>query len=260
MPSVGKGLVIGHHQVSDDMYEIEFILPAMSAECEPGQFVHIMPDMDNGPLLRRPLSLYDVDKKSGSITLLYKVVGQGTRLLTRVRNKDYVDVMGPLGRGFSLPGVAQNVLLIGGGVGIAPLIYLARALKELGCNIKVLYGTGTRSELVVFDKLRQIGVEIMPATMDGTVGYKGLVTDLLADKVNPSEIDFIYTCGPEPMMAGVAQFAKQNGIPGEASLEEHMACGVGACLGCARKLKAEDQHYIKVCKDGPVFSFAEIDF
>lgn len=259
MPSVGKGLVIGHNQVHNDMYELEFILPGVSSECRPGQFVHIVPDLDNGPLLRRPLSLYDVDKKLGSITLLYKVVGKGTSLLTRVRSKDYVDVMGPLGRGFSLPGPAKRVLLVGGGVGIAPLVYLARVLKENNCNVKVLHGTGNRKELVALDKLRQIGVDFLPATMDGSAGYKGWVTDLLAEKINPENIDFIYTCGPEPMMAVVAEFAQKYNIPGEVSLEEHMACGVGACLGCARKLRAEDEHFVKVCKDGPVFSIKEVE-
>ncbi|MBC7074822.1 MAG: dihydroorotate dehydrogenase electron transfer subunit [Syntrophomonadaceae bacterium] len=259
MPFLENGLVVGHTRVSEDIYELEFITPRIASECHPGQFVHIRPSLSSyHPLLRRPLSLYDVDKRLGSITVLYKVVGKGTHLLTRVRTKDYVDVMGPLGRGFTLPGTHKNVLLVGGGVGIAPLVYLARVLREEKCKVQVLHGTENQKQMVAFDKLRQIGVEFMPATADGSAGFKGLVTDLLYKKIDPAEIDFIYACGPEPMMELVAAFADQHGIPGEVSLEEHMACGVGACLGCARKLKAEDEEYVKVCKDGPVFSMDKV--
>ncbi len=259
MPFLENGLVIGHNRVGQDIYELEFITPKIASKCQPGQFVHIRPSTDYYPLLRRPLSLYDVDKRIGSITLLYKVVGKGTHLLSRVRTKDYIDVMGPLGKSFTLPGSHKNTLLIGGGVGIAPLVYLARVLKEEEkCNVKVLHGSETQKQLVILDKLRQIGVEFMPATVDGSAGFRGLVTELLYKKINPADIDFMYACGPEPMLEAVAAFAHKHGIPGEVSLEEHMACGVGACLGCARRLNAEDEDYAKVCKDGPVFSFDEV--
>lgn len=259
MPLLEKGLVIGHNQVSRDMYELEFIAPGITPDCQPGQFVHIRSAQENDPLLRRPLSLYDVDKKLGSVTLLYKVVGKGTNLLTRIRPREYVDTMGPLGRGFSLLESGKTALLVGGGVGIAPLVYLARVLQFQGCKVKVMHGVGNREELVALAKLREIGVEILPSTMDGSAGFKGLVTDLLEKEVNPAEIDFIYSCGPEVMMAKVADFARDNGIAGEVSLEEYMACGVGACLGCARKMKSGDQEYKKVCKDGPVFGMDEVE-
>ncbi|NLB87888.1 MAG: dihydroorotate dehydrogenase electron transfer subunit, partial [Syntrophomonadaceae bacterium] len=234
MPLVENGLVIGHSQLDQDLYELEFIAPKIANECMPGQFVHILPGNTLDPLLRRPISLYDVDKKLGSITLLYKVVGKGTNLLTNIKPKEYVNVMGPLGRGFTLIS-NQNAVLVGGGVGIAPLIYLARRLKENNCNVTVIHGTERKSQLVAFNKLLEIGVEYLPATMDGTAGYKGLATDLLSKKLDTKEIDFLYTCGPEPMMAIVADYGREKGIMTEVSLEEHMACGVGACLGCARK-------------------------
>lgn len=259
MPFVENGLVVRHIQVSRTMYELEFIAPAIAPDCIPGQFVHIRSALDNNPLLRRPLSLYDVDKKLGSITLLYKVVGKGTGLLTRIRPKEYVDAMGPLGHGFSILAPRKTALLVGGGVGIAPLIYLGRVLQNQGCNVKVIHGVESRRELVALGKLREIGVEFMPSTMDGSAGYKGLVTDLLLKKVNPADIDFIYCCGPEKMMARVSDYARENGIAGEVSLEEYMACGVGACLGCARKLKSSDTEYKKICKDGPVFGMEEVE-
>ncbi|MBO8159413.1 dihydroorotate dehydrogenase electron transfer subunit [Thermosyntropha sp.] len=257
MSCMENGLVISHKKLGRDLYEIEFIAPRIAPCCQPGQFVHVKTGGTMDPLLRRPLSLYDVDEKLNSITLLYKVVGKGTELLTKIKVKENINVMGPLGKGFSL-GDYKSVLLVGGGVGIAPLIYLARVLRERGCKVTVLYGAARSEELVAFDRLRSIGVELMLATMDGSAGYKGLVTELLYDKINPHDIEFIYTCGPEPMMVAVKDYADKYGIKGEVSLEENMACGVGACLGCARKLKPEDDHYVKVCKDGPVFSMADI--
>lgn len=259
MPYADEALVINHKQVSADMFEIEFITPQIAAESEPGQFLHVRTIKSYDPLLRRPLSLYDVDKKLGSITLLYRVKGRGTEFLTKVKPKEYLDVMGPLGKGFSLPKGSRRVVLVGGGLGIAPLVYLSRRLVEKGCSVQVLYGTESRRKLVAFERFRLIGVDFMPATLDGSAGFKGFVTELLEKKIIPENVDFIYTCGPEPMMAKVMVFARKHGIPGEVSLEEHMACGVGACLGCARKLKADDTDYVKVCKDGPVFSMDQLD-
>lgn len=259
MASLEKGLVIVHDRAGKDFYEMELVAPALASSCMPGQFVHVKVGDTLDPLLRRPLSIYDVDKKLGSITLLYKVVGRGTELLTRIKVKENIDVMGPLGRGFSL-GNHRQVLLVGGGVGIAPLVYLTRVLKERGCKVIVLYGAEKREELVAFDRLRKLEADLMVATRDGSAGHKGSVIDLLHKRFIADKVDFIYTCGPEPMMALVKKYADENGIPGEVSLEEHMACGVGACLGCARKLKPEDEYYVKVCKDGPVFSMSEISF
>ncbi|HZK43641.1 MAG TPA: dihydroorotate dehydrogenase electron transfer subunit [Syntrophomonadaceae bacterium] len=258
MPFMEKGLVIKNNQVDKDLYEIEFLAPQIAAKSMPGQFVQVLPSKAFDPLLRRPISLYDVNHKTASITLLYKVVGKGTEILTRIKADEYLDVMGPLGKGFTLM-ENKNVVLVGGGVGIAPLIYLARKLKEADCTVTVLHGTDNVSQLVTTNRLDDIGVKFMPATIDGSLGHKGYVTDLLYTKFQPNQIDYIYTCGPEAMMSLVAKYAQENNILAEVSIEEHMACGVGACLGCARKLKADDTNYIKVCQDGPVFSTNEIE-
>ena len=248
MSALEQGLVIRNQQLAGDLFLLEFIAPKVAAKCEPGQFLHVKTSAQHDPLLRRPISIYDVDQDLGRITLLYKVVGRGTQLLTELKSKDRFDVMGPLGKGFSLPDHPQKVLLVGGGVGIAPLMYLARRLREQKCTVKVLYGVASSSELVASDRFCKLGVELGTATMDGTAGHQGLVTELLQSQV-ADETDLIYTCGPEIMMAAVAEFATVHNIWGECSLEEHMACGVGACLGCARKLKLEEAGYVKVCKD-----------
>lgn len=260
MPSLEKGLVVRHVDLGRNLFEMELIAPRMVPECQAGQFVHVQVGSYNDPMLRRPLSLYDVDRHLGSVVFLYQVVGQGTHILSRIKAKDYVNVMGPLGRGFSLPEDGSNVLLVGGGVGIAPLVFLARVLVAKNCKVRVLHGTQTRGQLVAFEKLRGIGVQFMPSTMDGSAGYKGTVSELLQKKIDPAWAKNIYTCGPEAMMARVAEFARLHGIACQISLEEHMACGVGACLGCARKLRPDDESYAKICKDGPVFDLEQIEF
>ena len=260
MPVIEKGSVIKNDQISEDIFELEFLAPAVAREGLPGQFVHIRTALGAEPLLRRLFSLYDVNKKRGGVALLYKVVGQGTEIMTRLKaGKDYIDVVGPLGKGFTIAQDADRLLLIGGGVGIAPLVYLARVLKEKGHRLQVLYGAGFRREMAALAKLEQLDVDILPATVDGSVGFKGTVVDLLERELVDLAAGFIYVCGPEIMMAKVRQWAEKRGIKGEASLEEQMACGVGACLGCARQLKPEDEFYIKVCKDGPVFALEGIE-
>ncbi len=257
---VEKGLVIAQREVSPGCYEMQVRVPAISREARPGQFVHVRPGTTLDPLLRRPLSLYDVDPGTDSITLLYKVVGRGTDLLKRVKPREYVDIMGPLGRGFTLPDPALSTLLVGGGMGVAPLVFLARMLKERGNGVRALYGVGQAAAATVYEgKFAELGVCSRVATMDGSLGFKGTVIELLHDEVDPGQVNMIYSCGPEVMMKAVASYAYRYGIAGEVSLEEYMACGVGACLGCARKLKADDSQYVQVCKDGPVFAISRLD-
>lgn len=259
MSFLEKGRVLKNQQLADDLYELEFLAPQIASQCQPGKFLQIRVSEQDDPLLRRPLSIYDVDVDSGSITLLYKVVGQGTRIMTSFKPEETLDVMGPLGNGFTMPSYPLNAILVGGGVGIAPLVFLARWLKLLDCEVKVLYGANTAAELVASDRFSRLGAELVVATMDGSAGYHGPVTDLLKDQ-DPNEVDSFYTCGPEMMMAEVAEYVGYNYLWGECSLEEHMACGVGACLGCARKLKPADVDYVKICKDGPVFNVHDVDF
>jgi len=260
MPVLEKGLVVNHVQLSSDMYQIDFLSPKIAAESRPGQFIQIKTNSHTDPLLRRPISLHDIDADKGIISILYRVVGTGTKLLTVIQNGEELDSIGPLGRGFSLPQRINKAVLIGGGVGITPLVYLARQLVENGCETLVLYGTENQDQLVALDKIISTGAKCLTATLNGSFGIKGFVTEPLFDEQVGAGIDFLYTCGPEPMMKQVRDYGIKHNIPGEVSLEEHMACGVGACLGCARKLKEEDKEYVKICKDGPVFNMAEVEF
>ncbi len=252
MPVLEKGMVLDNRQVASDLYVMDFVAPSMAQKCQPGQFLHIRSNGTYDPLLRRPLSIYDVLADSCIISLLYRVVGRGTALLTGIDIDNKIDIMGPLGKGFTLPDSPESILLVGGGVGAAPLMFLARQLINIGCKVTLLLGSATAEQLVPGQRFATLGVKVKTASMDGTDGYHGLITDLLMLE-DPSLYKRLYTCGPEAMMAKVSGWAIQNNVPGELSLEEHMACGVGACLGCARQLNPNQNQYAKICMDGPVF-------
>jgi len=261
MRKVQQALVIRHREIVPGYFELEFIAPEIARDALPGQFVHIRVTQSLDPLLRRPFGIYNVEKKIGSITVFYRVVGRGTRMLSDVHTAEQIDVLGPLGRPFSLPRHMRRALLVGGGVGIAPLVYLARVLCENKVEVTVLLGASTSGYLVGKDILKRMGIDFMVSTDDGSEGMKGRVTDLLEKVIDKKQFDYVYACGPEPMMARVTEIAQARGLDGELSLEEHMACGIGACLGCAKKvIRNGNETYAKVCSDGPVFKIGEVVF
>lgn len=275
--------VLQHKEVAPDTYIVEVKAPRIAAAARPGQFVHLIVHARGtggersarrgrsarDPLLRRPLSVHDVNLARGSILLLYAVRGTGTALLSQAEPGEGLDIMGPLGHGFTIPGSDQafRALLVGGGVGIAPMVFLSRVLAGQNARATVLYGASSSAHVdAVIPGLMASGCNASVATLDGSAGVHGPVTDLLPDAHRaPSgggrPYDFVYTCGPEPMMAAVARWAAGRGIRGEVSLEAHMACGVGACLGCARALvtaQGQPPAYAKVCVDGPVFPMDQV--
>lgn len=258
MALIEKGLVISHRQVAPQLYCLEMAAPEIARSANPGQFLQVRTGSTHDPLLRRPISLFDVESAKGIVTLLYRVVGKGTGLLTGLQGGDPIDVMGPLGNGFTLPAEPENVVLVGGGIGIAPLLFLGRVLRDSGSRVRALGGAASAPDLWAGNRFERLGIPFLAATMDGSLGLEGTVTQLLSGMEAIDGIDRIYACGPEAMMAAAAQITADHNIWGEVSLEEHMACGVGACLGCARLLKPADQNYIKICKDGPVFNMSEV--
>ncbi|MDD3879420.1 MAG: FAD-binding oxidoreductase, partial [Syntrophomonas sp.] len=173
MPSLEKARIISNSKQYHNLYIMEIEAPQTAKECKPGQFLHIFTSTGLDPLLRRPLSLYDVDKEAARISLLYKVVGKGTALLAAMSPGEYLDIMGPLGHGFSLPESARKCLLVGGGVGMAPLLYLARVLRQGGNELLALYGVGTEKELLALERLEAIGSQVQIATIDGSCGLEG---------------------------------------------------------------------------------------
>ena len=258
MAALEIGRVLDNRQVARDWYVMDIAAPATARQCQPGQFLHIRITDTYDPLLRRPLSVYDVLFDSGIISLLYRVVGQGTSLLAKAAVDEAVDIMGPLGQGFTLPSENESIILVGGGVGVAPLMYLARLSRVRQCRVRLLLGAVGGAQLGAASRFEKLGVEVKTACLDGSAGYHGVVTDLLEHE-DAGDYSRLYTCGPAPMMAVVSSWAQAHGLWGELSLEEHMACGVGACLGCACQLKAFEPGYAKVCKDGPVFNIQAVE-
>lgn len=255
-----NGLVIKHRKIRDEYFEMEFIAPELARQAAPGQFVHLRVGDTDAPLLRRPISIADVDKAQGTITLLYRVVGKGTEILSRVPVETHIDLMGPLGRGFSQGAGLKNVLVIGGGIGVAPLVYLTRALVSQGVYVQALLGAANSHHLLGRNRLQKLGAQVSCATEDGSVGLKGRVTGLLPEALANRKYDFFYACGPMGMLQALQDIVQANHLDGELSLEAHMACGIGACLGCAHPVKRSDHTYAKVCVDGPVFPAQEVIF
>lgn len=227
------------------------VLPAV----HPGQFVEVRIDETPDVLLRRPISIHDWCPSSGTIVLLVQRVGKGTTWLCSRREGDVVNVVMPLGNGFSLPSSIFNPsssafrpLLVGGGVGVAPLLLLGKELTRMGAEPTFLLGARTENDLLCLTRFEQAGRTLV-STENGGAGEKGLVTQ--HSVLEKEHFDFIYTCGPLPMMKAVARVARTKGIPCEASLENRMACGLGACLCCVEDTVDGN---VCVCKEGPVFS------
>lgn len=218
-------------------------------EMRPGQFVEVRADHTAHTFLRRPISINFVDYEAGELWLLVAVVGDGTRHITSVAPGDTLNCVLPLGNGFTLPtSPSERFLLVGGGVGVAPLLYMGAEMRRMGCEPTFLLGARSRNDLLLLDKFSQLG-RVCVTTEDGSEGEKGFVTNhsVLARE----RFDRIATCGPKPMMMAVSRFAYKAGVDCEASLENMMACGVGACLCCVEKTVRGN---LCVCKDGPVFN------
>ena len=209
---------------------------------EPGQFVNIALD---GLYLRRPISAADAEENR--LTLIFKVVGKGTEQMARLLPGEYLDILTGLGNGYSLGNSGDRPLLIGGGVGIPPLYFLARKLREAGKQVSVILGFNNAGEVFYEDEFSQLDCNVKVTTVDGSYGIKGFVTDAL-----PDTYSYFYTCGPAPMLKAVYNKTKTSG---EFSFEERMGCGFGACMGCSKKTVSG---YKRVCKDGPVFRKEDI--
>ena len=233
----------------------------------PGQFVMLKIDKNFDPLLPRPMSIHSIIKKNNQhigFTILYKVMGKGTKLLSEKRSGERLVVIGPLGTGFNLNHIASGYepLVVGGGIGIAPLLFLAHELVEMGCTPTVFLGANSQEELLALDEFESLRLTPKVSTEDGSKGVKGMVTDLLVSYLEDSKglQGEIFACGPDPMLEKVASLMKSYGLKSQLSLEQHMACGLGACLGCVVKIRNKNsgQSYQRVCTEGPVFNGEDI--
>ena len=252
--------VLSQRLLADGIYDM-WLETEMAKDAHPGQFVGVYP-AGKATLLPRPISICEVDASRRAIRLVYRVVGQGTAEFALYQPGDYISVLGVLGNGFPLDKAeGKRVLLMGGGIGVPPLLQTAKELKAAGKAASVTSVMGYRNAETFLRDDFEKAAELVIATEDGSIGTGGNVIDAI--KENGLEADVIYACGPMPMLRAIKAYASENGMKAYVSLEERMACGVGACLGCICKTKEIDEHSqvknTRICTDGPVFDADELD-
>jgi dihydroorotate dehydrogenase electron transfer subunit len=252
----GKAKIVKQQKVGETFYHLCVESAAVAKFAVPGQFAMLKVAAGDEPLLRRPISIHSVSGKT--VEFLYDVVGKGTEILSGARVGESIDIIGPLGAGFSLvPGPA---IVVAGGIGVAPLFFLAQKLVKMKKTVTVLIGGRTKTHVLCAKDFKALGCVVKIATDDGSGGHHGRVTELLEVVLSkPSAMSHepraIYACGPHPMLKALAQVAQRKGVSAQVSLETHMACGIGACLGCVVNTVSG---FKRVCKEGPVFGAREI--
>lgn len=263
--------ILRNEKMGEGIFHLSLHFPEIARKANPGQFVMIrIEDKKTDPLLPRPMSIGGTGKY-GEIDIFYRIHGRGSQVLSEKKKGMRVYVFGPLGRGFDFLNKSAETpqfILIAGGMGFPPLLFLIQKLKEEKLNVrnKVFLGTKSRGELVSIDRFKEFGIKPFVSTEDGSEGEKGLVTDFFLRHIKESDLidTYMFACGPRGMLIRVAEIAKYKKIPCQVSLEERMACGMGVCRGCVVKvkLKSEDgkikRVYKDTCVEGPVFEAEEI--
>ena len=245
-----KFLVIKNEEIASGIFDLWVENPTLSSIAKPGQFAHILVP---GKTLRRPISICDADKSC--LRLVYQVKGEGTEILSQIKEGEYLDIIAPLGNGFDIK-EDKKYCFIGGGIGVPPMLYASK-MKE---KPVVITGFRNKDLVILQSDFRKDNCELYLTTDDGTAGEKAFVTDVLKRKLN--DIDEVCACGPSPMLKAIAEICNDAGVPCQISLEERMGCGIGACLVCACAVRKNDgtEDYVHVCKDGPVFDSKEVIF
>ena len=244
--------VVRQQQIDEGIFDMELSFPKGAALAKPGQFIAMYCN-DKSKLLPRPISICGINKEEGTLRVVYRVAGEGTREFSEMKAGDTLEVMGPLGNGFTLK--EEKAIIIGGGIGIPPMLELAKQL-----NAEKTVVLGYRTSTFLKEEFEAV-CDVKVATEDGSQGAKGTVIDAI--KKYGVEGKVIYACGPMPMLKALAAYAEEHGMEAQISLEERMACGIGACLACVCKSKEKDAHSNvnnkRICKDGPVFLSTEVE-
>lgn len=249
----GQYIITEKAAIAREIYSFTIACPEIAAVAAPGQFVHIRA---KGFTLRRPISICGINREKGTLRIVFEVRGEGTAELAKLNAGELIDMLAPLGHGFTVDSGFNNVVLIGGGIGTPPMLPLAAAY---GSRATAISGFRNASAVILQEDFAKTGAETILCTDDGSAGIHGFVTAPFAELAAKGGIDAVYACGPMPMLKGIAEICKDNDIFCEISLEERMACGIGACLGCAcRTLRSDEEYFAHVCKDGPVFNAKEV--
>lgn len=244
--------VIGKQFLTDDIFMLNLSAPGRLPELLPGQFVQAKVEGSPETFLRRPFSIHDVDFDANTIKLLIQVAGRGSAVLSKLTKGDILNLVYPLGNSFSTPSGNEKILLIGGGCGVAPLLFLAKHLNKAGLIPDILLGFRSRERIIEYQEYSKAG-EVFLSTEDGSAGEKGFVTR--HSILSARKYDTVFCCGPDPMLRAVAGYAREAGINCEVSLEKLMACGIGACLCCVVETVRGN---LCTCIDGPVFNINDL--
>ncbi|MBR3760767.1 MAG: dihydroorotate dehydrogenase electron transfer subunit [Ruminococcus sp.] len=249
----GKYIIAEKSAIARNIYSFTISCPEIAQVAVPGQFVHIR---IGSFTLRRPISICGIDPVKGTLRIVFEIRGEGTSAIADLNKGDVIDMLAPLGHGFTVNPDFKKVILIGGGIGTPPMLPLAMAYGEKAVAIS---GFRNASAVILQEDFAAAGAETILCTDDGSAGIHGFVTQPLEELVRNGGVDAVFACGPTPMLKRITEICRENSVYCEISLEERMACGIGACLGCACKTKRNDEEYFAhVCKDGPVFKAEEV--
>jgi len=239
---------------------LSFEHPEVGQRARAGQFVMLKAGLSPDPPLRRPFSIMSTDARSGIFTVFLKAVGPGSRALAALEEGAVAQCLGPLGRGFTPPPAGSEAVLVAGGYGIAPFVLFAAELLREGRTPRVFYGGRTSADLPLRAPFEALGVPLVPATEDGSLGARGRVTEPVEAFLDETpRAAVLYACGPEAMLHAVARLAGRRGLPAEVSLDPWMGCGIGTCLGCVVRVRAGGPpHYARACLEGPVFDAGSV--
>ncbi len=257
MIALGTCILLENNKIAKDTYRMSLKCD-FAGKCTPGQFIHLaIPDFASH-ILRRPFSIHTADAENGTVDIVYKTVGQGTAAMSQLQKDIRLDVIGPLGNGYAMPQGTRKAWLVGGGLGIAPLLFIPKYYPDvlyeafLGfCDCGSVYST---------DSFEAVCGKVHTSTDDGSFCRLGFVTDMVKEALQDERPDIIYACGPVPMLKALKSVLAGTDISCQVALEERMGCGVGACLTCNCKVNREDGwHYARVCREGPVFLLSEVE-
>lgn len=262
MPINIKAKLISKEELKHGIFKFSVQADEIVNTAKPGNFIEIRVNNDIEPFLRRPISIYNMDKENGVLEFIFQVKGKGTTILSERKEGKLIDIVGPLGYGTFKYSNYQNIAIIGGGIGVFPLYELAKNAKNDNKNVNIYLGFRNKDLVVLENEFKQVSNNLIITTDDGSYSQKGFAIDFLKKDIEDGKIDSIFACGPLPMLKAVQKLAIEKEIPCQISLEEKMACGLGVCLGCAVKTSAsskENPEYWHVCKAGPVFQAKDVE-
>ena len=254
--------LVKKEQLKPDIFKFSVKAPNIVKNSKPGNFIEIRVSEQTEPFLRRPISIYNLDRENGILEFIFQVKGKGTKILAQKEVGTQIDIIGPLGYGTFKYDDYKNIAIIGGGIGVFPLYELAKSAKNENKNVNTYLGFRNKDLVVLENEFTQVSSQLTITTDDGSYSQKGFAIDFLKKDIEAGKIDSIYACGPLPMLRVVRELALEKNIPCQISLEERMACGLGVCLGCAvktAKSSKEAPEYWHVCKAGPVFQAKDVE-